>query len=117
MQWQDQRDGSIIDEKRLGDEKVGKVDCYVLARELQNGESKTFWIGKQDLLIREIRAEISAKALQQAWEETANSRPAMIGNFQGFSSVETHTNIFVNKVFSREDFVPSFPLYQEWRLR
>jgi hypothetical protein len=111
-QWQDQRDDSILDEKRLADEKVGRVDCYVLVRELQNGETKTFWVGKQDFLIREIRTEISVKAIQQAWAGAAG-RPAMIANFQGISSIETHTNIVVNKAFSREDFIPSFPLYQK----
>jgi hypothetical protein len=63
-------------------------------------------------LIREIRTEISAQAMQQAWAGAAG-RPAMIANFQGFSSIESHTNIVVNKVFSREDFVPSFPLFQK----
>jgi hypothetical protein len=112
-QWQNQRDDSIIDEKRLADAKVGQADCYVLARELQNGETKTFWIGKRDFLVYQIQADISGKAMQQAWEEMANQRATVIASFHDFSSIETHTNIVLNQTFSRGDFVPSFPLYQK----
>jgi hypothetical protein len=112
-QWQDQRDDSILDERRLADKKVGDVDCYVLARDLQNGETKTFWIGKQDFLIREIRTEISGKDMQKAWEETANRRPSVLANFHDFSSIETHTNMVVNGTFLHEDFIPAIPMYQK----
>jgi len=42
VQWQDQRDDSILGEKRLADEKIGKIDCYVVSRDLQGGETRTF---------------------------------------------------------------------------
>ncbi|HTR40073.1 MAG TPA: hypothetical protein VMH87_00465, partial [Pseudomonadales bacterium] len=113
IQWQVEHDDSLLDEKRLSDEKIGKVDCYVVAKEMENGETRTFWIGKQDFLIRQIRTKLSGKAMQQAWEEAAERPRAVIANFHDFSSIETHTNIVVNGMFSRGDFVPTFPLYQK----
>jgi hypothetical protein len=101
-------------EKRLTDEKLGDIDCYVLVRESQFGETKTFWIGKQDFLIHQVRTVVSAKAMQVALAKAAKGSPEIAGSLHGFISTETHTNIILNQQFSRSDFVPSFPLFQQW---
>jgi hypothetical protein len=58
----------------------------------------------------EKKIELNTKETQPVFTNEINP---MIANFQGFSSIETHTNIVVNKAFSREDFIPSFPWYQK----
>jgi len=111
-QWRDRPDDSITGEERLADEKIGQTDCYVITRELHFGETTTYWIGKQDFLVRQVRTEVSAQAIQAAWAKAAPGTPQTGANLQGFSVIETHTNIVLNSNFSREDFVPSFPLFQ-----
>ena len=99
--------------KRLTDEKLGDIDCYVLVRESQFGETKTFWIGKQDFLIHQVRTVVSAKAMLAAWAKAGKGSPEIAGSLHGFTSTETHTNIILNQPFSQSDFVPSFPLFQQ----
>jgi hypothetical protein len=101
---------SIIGITRLADERVGKTDYYVLVGEATSGAAKTFWIGRQDFLIHQIRTEVSPKVMKADWVEAINSEPD--SNVHGFTSVSTYTNIVLNKSFSREDFSPSFPLFQ-----
>jgi hypothetical protein len=100
-------------DKQQADEKVGSIDCYVLTGESQSGETKTFWIGKQDFLIRKVQTVIGANAMQAAWNGVADGCPDMVAALHGFTSIETHTNIVLNQQFSRADFVPSFPLFQQ----
>jgi outer membrane lipoprotein-sorting protein len=113
LDWKEQPDDSVSGEKRLADEKIGKTDCYVISREPAAGETQTFWIGKQNFLIYRVRTEVSAKALQTSWAGAAKMDPEAIANIYGYSTIETHTNMVVNKQFSREDFVPSFPLFEQ----
>jgi hypothetical protein len=101
---------SIIGVTRLADEKAGKTDCFVLAGESIPGLAKTYWIGKRDFLIHQIRTEVSAKVMKADWPEAANSE--LNFDVHGFYSVKTYTNIVLNVSFSREDFFPSFPLFQ-----
>lgn len=101
---------SIIGITRLADEKIAKTDCYVLAGESVSGLAKTFWIGKRDFLIHQIRTEASAKVIRADWAEAANSEPD--SDVHGFTSVNTYTNFVLNKSFSRKDFMPSLPLFQ-----
>jgi hypothetical protein len=98
--------------KRQRDEKLGDIGCYVLVRESQYGETKTFWIGKEDYLIHQIRTDISAKTMQAA-SVAAKLSPEVIANLRGFTSIEIHTNIVLNQQFLQSDFVPSFPLFQQ----
>jgi hypothetical protein len=109
LQWKDRPDDSISGEEQLADEKIGRTDCYVITRELQFGQTTTYWIGKQDFLIRQVRTDVSAKAMQTAWAEATKGVPQTY--LQGFSLVETHTNIVLNGKYSRRDFVPSVPLF------
>jgi outer membrane lipoprotein-sorting protein len=100
-------------ELRLTDEKLGDIDCYVIVRELQFGETKTYWIGKHDFFIHQVQTQVSAKAMQAIWAESVNGETEMSASLHGFTSTETHTNIVLNISFSRSDFFPSFPLFQE----
>lgn len=50
--------GSFASATRERDEKAGAVDCYVVSRDLGDGPT-TLWIGKQDLLIRQVRHQPS----------------------------------------------------------
>jgi outer membrane lipoprotein-sorting protein len=102
-QWGDELDGSVFNENRQTDEKVGDVDCYVFTRESE-GQTKTLWIGKQDFLIHQLRTVTSAEAMLA---KAAIWDPEIIPDLHGFTSTETHTNIVVNKQFLRSDFVPS----------
>ena len=74
-------------------ENVGAVSCYVFTKGVL-GQTNTLWIGKQDFLIHQVRTIINMEAMP------------------GFAATETHTNIVVNRKFTRSDFVPSFPLFQ-----
>lgn len=100
-------------EMRLTDEKLGDIDCYVLVRESQFGETKTYWIGKHDFLIHQVQTVVSAKAMQATWAKAVNGETEMSANLHGFTSTETHTNIVLNIPFSRSDFFPSIPLFQQ----
>jgi hypothetical protein len=96
----------VFEEHRQPDETVGMADCYVFTRESQ-GRTKTLWIGKQDFLIHQVRTLISAEAMQAAMAEVAGARPQTIAFAHDFISTEIHTNIVLNKQFSRSDVVPS----------
>jgi hypothetical protein len=93
---------------RLPDAKIGGQDCYVLTR--PSGERmKTLWIGKQDFLIHQIQNDTSAAGLKAAMEAEARKHPerpiptAVAGDIQ---SIETHTNIVVNRPLVPKDFAP-----------
>jgi hypothetical protein len=105
IQWGDQRDqfGDLeFSENRQTDEKVGNIDCYVFTQESQ-GQAKTLWIGKQDFLIHQLRTVTSTEAMSAV----AKWDPEIMSASHGFTSIETHTNIVMNKQFLRSDFVPS----------
>jgi len=70
------------------DERVGDVDCYVLtgAQLVRDGEIYTLWIGKNDFLIRQIRA-VSLHGV----------------------TTQTHSNIVMNVQMSSADFAPPKP--------
>lgn len=95
-----------FDEIRQSDEKSGSVDCYVFKKESPD-RTMTFWIGKQDFLIHQIRTEISDEALQSAAVKATKGDPAFNTLLHGYISTETHINIIVNQQFSRSDFIPS----------
>jgi hypothetical protein len=102
----------IIGLERLADDKIGKLDCYQLAGQSVSGETKTFWIGKQDLLIHQIRTEVSTNLMRAAWSGTVVAGLNAAANYYGFSSIQTYTNIVVDKPYLRADFAPTLPLYQ-----
>ena len=96
----------IIGLQRLADDKVGNIQCYQVAGESASGESKTFWIGRRDFLIHQIRTEINPEVMRSALTGMGNTI-----EFHASSSTETYTNIAVNIRFSQADFLPSFPLF------
>ncbi len=107
MNWGNQL-GSASGEKQLADEKVGDVDCYVFSSE-SKGRTKTFWIGKQDFLIHQVRMVTSAEAEKAILTKAAKDHPQIIVGlaimgFNGITSTETHTNIVVNPNLSAADF-------------
>jgi hypothetical protein len=107
-------DDPSVSQTRLPDERLGAVDCYVLMREVQ-GQIKTLWIGKDDLLIHQIKTVTSAEAMR-GMLTSAGAGFEIIEAVQrsgslAFTSIEIHTNIVVNRRFSRSDFVPSFPSF------
>ena len=101
--------GQVIGLQRLADDKVGNIECYQVAGESASGESKTFWIGKRDFLIHQIRTEISPKTMRSGF----TGLMAQTVKFHASCSIETCTNVVVNSRFSRTDFLPSFPLFRE----
>ena len=107
--WEEQLDDFALREKRQADGKVGNVSCYVFTRESQ-GQTNTLWIGKQDFLIHQVRTVISTETIQAAAARVPIG-PELIPALHGFTSTETHTNIVLNRKFSRSDFIPSFPLF------
>jgi hypothetical protein len=94
QQWEDEPiDDLVFSVTRQANEKVGNVSCYVFTRGAM-GATNTLWIGKQDFLIHQARIVANMESM-----------PA-------FDATETHTNIVLNRRYSRADFVPSFPLFQ-----
>ncbi len=102
--WEEQLDDLALNEKRQADEKVGNINCYVFTRESQ-GQTNTFWIGKQDFLIHQVRTVISTEAMQ-AVAARGPIDPELIPTLHGFTSTETHINIVLNRKFSRSDSRP-----------
>ncbi|MBW8864111.1 MAG: hypothetical protein JF609_04155 [Verrucomicrobia bacterium] len=110
MPWGNQGDqlaDLVSDEHRQADGQVGGVDCYVFTREL-SGRQTTLWIGRQDFLIHQIRTVFSAEAMRAMVtdSELLELKPGSLA----LTVTETHASIAVNKLFSRWDFVPTFPL-------
>jgi RNA polymerase sigma factor (sigma-70 family) len=128
--------------KRENDAKVGDVDCYVVSSEMidlskvpdigkPGSASTTFWIGKRDFLMHQIRtryvekADSSDQAIDEAIkkslkmqnkpvtpEAVAAMRPQMktimeqlkSGFESGIVFTQTHENIVVNEKLSPADF-------------
>jgi outer membrane lipoprotein-sorting protein len=107
MQWEDQLADLVLGENQQTDEKVEGKDCYVFTGESQ-GRTKTLWIGKQDFLIHQVRIILSAEAIKAM---SSKWTPSLMLDVHGFTSIEIHTNIVVNRKFCRSDFVPSFPSF------
>ncbi len=82
---QDLRVGPASDETRQADDKLGDIDCYVVLRKLPDGQTKTFWIGKQDFLIHQVQTVISTEAMQAA-AANSNINPQLIHLFRGYTS-------------------------------
>ena len=95
--------GSSTDvETRQADAKVGKVDCYVVSRE-SLVHRKTFWIGKDDLLIHKIQTIATVDdAAVTAGEFNRKAK----GSQHPVIYTETHNNILVNQALQRSDFIP-----------
>jgi formylglycine-generating enzyme required for sulfatase activity len=96
--------------KRQPDERVGDMDCYVLTGNAPDPEDgvQTLWIGKQDFLIRQHRAFVSADALKAAMDARfLKTHPGAVipqGQYYPYTELETHTNIVVNQKLSPADF-------------
>ncbi len=108
LSWGNQLGGPAANAKRLADKKVGAVDCYVFTSDLK-GRTKTWWIGKQDFLIHQVRTVTSAETMNAIMAENAKRHPEIAANlpksgFQGLTSTETHENMVVNKGFAPGDF-------------
>jgi hypothetical protein len=112
MQWTNQPDDVLSDADRQPNEKIGGIDCYVLTGQTPSGETRTLWIGRQDYLIRQIRTEVSAQGLQADWAHLAHGSPAFTKDPHGFVTVETHNKFVLDEPFSRDSFIPAFPLYR-----
>ncbi len=104
--WGDPLGDSWFAQDRETDEIVGGVDCYVVSTEIP-GRSRTVWIGKQDFLIRQIRAVTGADVLQETMAKHFNWDLKKVSGIQNLTLTETHTNIIVNLSFSRSDFIPA----------
>jgi RNA polymerase sigma factor (sigma-70 family) len=108
MNWGNKLSAAMQSATRQPDEKIGEIDCYVLSQS-KDGRSETMWIGKQDFLIRRIENTTSAAVTKASLEEVAKRHPEMhLPTTAGgdVKSIETHTNIVVNRQFSAADFEP-----------
>jgi outer membrane lipoprotein-sorting protein len=106
MNWGGQLKASAAGEKRQDDAKVGGVDCYVFTSE-SKGTTRTLWIGKEDLLIHQIRNVSTAEAVKTMLDDAAKRNPGVHlppQQYDGITRTETHTNIVVNQKFSPADF-------------
>jgi len=90
------------EDKRLPDEQLGKVDCYVVTRILLL-QRKTFWVGKQDFLIHQIQT-VSGVDLPVLPEGKLNWETRVGLHLVIFT--ETHGNIQVNQPLHQSDFIP-----------
>ena len=104
-------DDSAFNERRQADAKLGDIYCYIFTRESQ-GQTNTLWIGKQDFLIHQVRTDTSAKSMREMAARGSEPGPGLLPAMAGFTLTETHTNIVLNRKFSRADFIPSFPCFQ-----
>lgn len=95
---------------RLPDDKIGKIDCYQITGQSETGETKTFWIGKDDFFIYQIRTDANPDVMRAAWTATTG-HPVPGPDVHAFSSIETFTNIVVNIKLFRPDFVPQCPMF------
>ena len=110
MNWGNQLGSSASSAKRRADEKVGEVVCYVFTSDLK-GQTRTLWIGKEDLLIHQVRTVTSAAAIEAGRAEAVKRNPEIAARLlkskpQSITSTETHENIVVNQKFADKDFVP-----------
>jgi hypothetical protein len=104
-------DDLALSEKRQADEKMGNISCYVFTGGSQ-GQTNTLWIGKQDFLVHQVRTVISPEAMREMAASVPEMGPELFPAMHGFTLTETHTNIVLNRKFSRADFIPSFPCFQ-----
>ena len=114
LQWADQQeplDDLVLSEERQADEMVGNISCYVFTKGAE-GQTNTLWIGKQDFLIHQVRTVISTEAMRQRAAGTLRMGPELFPAMHGLTLTETHTNIVLNRKFSRADFIPSIPCFQ-----
>jgi hypothetical protein len=93
----------LLRAERQADEKVGEVDCYVFTK-ANGGSTNTVWIGKQDFLIRQVRNTASAAVMKEMMDEDTDGPKTEPTET---TSIETHTNIVLNRKFSPADFAPS----------
>ena len=95
-------------QKRQPDEQVGAVECYVFDKEAK-GRTRTIWIGKEDLLIHQVRTLTSAVAMKaivdRARKEASDVSSKLPKTTMTDSvSTETHANILVNQPMAPSDF-------------
>jgi hypothetical protein len=55
---------------------------------------------------------ISPEAMREMAASVPEMGPELFPAMHGFTLTETHTNIVLNRKFSRADFIPSFPCFQ-----
>jgi len=100
---------------RLEDERIRGIDCYkVLATPMRMGISEiTFWIGKGDSLIHQVRYTITGRPTNRiATGEGASARPARTFANDASTIIQTHENISVNRAVSKRDFIYEPPAGQ-----
>jgi hypothetical protein len=99
--------------KRVDDEKLGDLECYVFETEFRNLDRRHFWIGKQDFLIHQVQTVTNVEAVKAAgsgrFSFIEDLRPKTYREYGAkfFTVTETHTNILVNQKLATSDFVPS----------
>ena len=109
MNWGNQFGASMKSAQRKADEQIGDTDCYVLTEDKGGGRTRTLWIGKRDLLIRQIENDTSAAAMKTMLDGEAKKNPQLryiraLSPAGDSVSIETHTNISVNQTYSPADF-------------
>ena len=108
----DELDGTGFGENRLPDEKVGKIDCFVLTSKRQD-RTKTLWIGRKDFLIHQVQTVVGAQTIWDDMAHVTNESSESSTLLQQWTSTETITNIVVNQTLSRSDFSPNIPHFAD----
>ena len=136
--------GTRISIEKLNDEKIGGIDCYVIAGQANN-LTRTVWIGKGDFLLRQSRAvekapnpmpannsaldaelereakDIVAQTHREATPEAIAYQKKQIRQAMEETSrstnilTETHENIAVNQPFTKSDFIHPNPASLKWK--
>jgi hypothetical protein len=128
--------GARISIERKRDEKIGGVDCYVIAGKV-NQLTRTVWVGKQDSLLHQSQSVQEAPAIMPARDDADYEREARVmlermhqdATPQAVASMkegirrsweeahnsstvltETYGNIVVNKPISQSDFIHPIPI-------
>jgi RNA polymerase sigma factor (sigma-70 family) len=105
LNWGDQLRAAARLAKRQSDQRIGGVDCYVLASSTAKGITATLWIGRDDWLIHQIRNTMSADALKATMQAAAKRNPNLpVVASQDVTTVESHSNIVLDTALSPADF-------------
>jgi outer membrane lipoprotein-sorting protein len=109
MNWGNELGAATRTAKRQADQRVGGVDCYVLAYSASAGRTSTLWIGRKDGMIHQVRNVISAAATKAALNSAAermSTPPTLPASLDTVTMTETHSNIVVNAALTPADFNP-----------
>jgi len=83
--------------KRQSDERIGDTPCCALTTSLNSSAATTLWIGRDDLLIHQLRSTTSAAMMKATFQTMAEKNPNLpLPAPQDAAFLELHSNIAVD---------------------